>query len=504
MVIEGRERICYGEGVSLARRVGGFLTTLEVGPGSRVATYLSKGAAGIWSWFGTSYAGAVHVAIHRSHRGQVLADQLGRSKATVLITEVEAAEHLPDLRALGFRHVILVDQPGERLPQSLEKIAVHDWSTVISAREVGPPDSRPADLASLVFTSGSTGRSKAALIPHNQLVRGGARVAEAFGLNQDDVCHDWAPLSHIGGQLDVVMSAIVAGAALAQFKTFSASRFWTQVREVGSTYFTGFSNVVHILLKAAESPADSENSLRLALVAGTPTDLLKEFERRFGLKTVDAYGMTEAEPLVLRRADDAGAGYSLGKVNPDFEIAIHDDDDNPLPIGVRGRIVVRPRAAAVMMLGYEGDDAATVEATRNLWLHTRDLGSLDADGNLHFSDREQNAIRRRGENISSYELELATRSHPAIADCAAVGVPSPMGEHDVKLVIVASDKRLAPTEIRDFLSAKVAHHMLPRFIELVSALPFTSLGKPDRAALSRTGDDVWDFEAQQPTTLARR
>jgi crotonobetaine/carnitine-CoA ligase len=151
------------------------------------------------------------------------------------------------------------------------------------------------------------------------------------------------------------------------------------------------------------------------------------------------------------------------------------------------------------MTGYDGDAEATVQTWRDLWLHTRDLGHLDENGCLHFFGREQNAIRRRGENISSYELELALRGHPAVHDCIVVGVPSPLGEQDVKIVLVPGEGRIVPSEVHDFLAGRVARHMLPRFIEVRETLPFTALGKIDREALMQNDGGVWDADAPLPS-----
>ena len=217
-----------------------------------------------------------------------------------------------------------------------------------------PVAGRPGDIATLFYTSGTTGRSKAVLVPHNMYCRGAAHLVDCFGYRSDDRFHDWMPLSHIGGQLHVTMTAIVAGACLIQFPAFSRHRFWDEVRASDATVFSGFASILSLLLEAPASPDDRRHRLRVGLIGNMPAELLTAFERRFGVTLLDTYGMSECEPVTLPRVGAMPAG-SCGRVCPDFEVAILDEDDRPLPTGEAGRICVRPRVPDVMMQGYEGD-----------------------------------------------------------------------------------------------------------------------------------------------------
>jgi crotonobetaine/carnitine-CoA ligase len=268
------------------------------------------------------------------------------------------------------------------------------------------------------------------------------------------------------------------------------------VRESGATLFIGFSNVLEILWATPPDPADSRCTLRAGIMGGIPAKLHRPFERRFGLRLVECYGMTEGEPLVL---PPPGAEYpegSLGRPSPDFEVAIFDDEDQPLPAGTVGQIVCRPRVPDVLSPRYDGDERDTLAAIRNLWFHTGDVGRIDEDGFVSFVDRGKHAIRRRGENISSWELEGLMTAHPAVAECCAVGVPSPLGEDDVKVVVVPEPGQVIdPAELRTWCVDRMAHFMLPRYVEVLDELPRNSLGKVLKRELRDSGPGTWDAEA---------
>jgi carnitine-CoA ligase len=306
------------------------------------------------------------------------------------------------------------------------------------------------------------------------------------------VFHAWLPLAHIAGQLHITMSAIAAGASLALYQTFSRGRFWEEVAEARATVFCGLSNLLAMLLMEPERPEDAHNSLRIGIV-GAPAPALKAaFERRFAVTILDTYGMSECEPLTLPVAAGSPPG-SCGRPGPDFELAIHDPRDRPLPPGSVGRIVVRPRVADVMMQAYEGDEEATVAAWRNLWFHTQDLGRIDAQGFVNFVERLKDSIRRGGENISPAEVEQTLSTHPDVKACAVVGVPDPLVGEEVKAAIVLKPGAAAdPLAMRAFASSRMASFMVPRYIDFLEALPLSEIGKVQREELRQIGPATWD------------
>jgi len=496
LVSEGR-RWTYAEAWDEILRFGGHLEREGLGgSGQRVATFLSNRATTLWTWFGTVATGAAHFALNREHRGPVLQDMVRRCGANVLVTEASALPALQSLGPLPFREVIFVDA----VPGGAASLAprVANWSDATAGtllQAIARP--RPTDLAGILFTSGTTGRSKAVLLPQNAYCRGAARVAAAWGWNEDDIFHAWLPLFHIAGQMHQTMSMVVVGGTLAQFATFSRSQFWKQIEETKATIVCGLSNVLHLWSRAAPSAEDARTSLRSVIAAAIPRDIHHELERRFDLTIMEQYGMTEAELLTLPAYPGERVPLgSCGRAGPDFELSVVDEEDRPVAPGKVGEIVVRPRAPGLLMLGYEGDDAATVQAWRSLWFHTGDSGYLDVDGFLFYVDRLKHTIRRRGENISSFELEATLSLCPLVEECAAVGVPSPLGEQDVKVVVVLRRPGTAtPKDIHDFCATHMARFMVPRYVQILPELPHNQVGKVEKEKLRSLDPGTWDAEA---------
>ena len=292
------------------------------------------------------------------------------------------------------------------------------------------------------------------------------------------------------------ITAIVAGGAIALFPTFSRSTFLDEVRATGATVMCGFAAIMHMLDSLPRSPAGERTTLRVGILGGIVPELQAAFEARFGVALGENYGMTECDPITNPREGVVPPPGSAGLPAHDVEVRVVDAEDGPVPPGTVGEIAVRPRVPAIMALGYEGDAAATVKAWRNLWFHTGDWGTLDADGFLYFKGRAGDYIRRRGENVSAAELADLMAAHSAIAECAAVGVPSPLGEHDIKLVAVPKPgATLDPAEVRDFAIQRMAPFMVPRYVEIVDKLPRSELGKVEPLKLKTMGPGVWDAEA---------
>ncbi|MBS1843045.1 MAG: AMP-binding protein [Actinobacteria bacterium] len=484
----------YGEARQEAERFAGWLLSRPSGgsAGLRVASFLPNRPEAIWALLGSTLAGAVYVPLNRAHRGPVLGDMIARAGAQVMITDLEGLELLPDLSATAVDAVLVVD--GEPGPDS-DFARRRSWQEVESSTPGAAPVSDPSALAEVLYTSGTTGRSKAVLLPHNYLVRNSSWVAWSLDLGEDDVIHAWLPLFHIAGQMDTVLCFIAAGGVVALQPTFSRSRFWDQVEGCGATCFIGFSNVIELIWGIERRESDAATSLRIGMVGGIPPKLHRDFEARFDVRLHDIYGMTEAEPLAFRHPGTEPPVGAAGQANPDFELAILGPRDERLPAGSEGQIAFRPRVPDVMLKGYEHDEAAFVEATRSLWFHTGDLGKLDDDGNLYFKDRAKHAIRRRGENISSFELERVLIGHERIAEAAAVGVPSPLGEDDVKVIVVPEQgAALDPVELWEWCQEQMAAFMVPRYIEISERLPRGPTGKVQKEELTQVSADLFDAE----------
>ena len=485
-LIWGTERWSNAEALAEIGRVAGLLERLGAGSRSRVVSVLTNQPAAIWSWLGTLWLGSEYVPLNHHHRGAILEDMLSRSRARILVTESSALPWLPALRETAVETVILVD------PTGAEVESVVAFNSPAEVREQ-PAPVRPGDTACVLYTSGTTGRSKAVLVSHNQVVRGAARLVDAFGLRADDVFHNWLPLHHLGGQLHMTTTALIAGGAVALFPTFSRRRFWSEVAQARATVFCGFSAILQMLMSQPENELEKNNTLRVGIIAGIPAPIHDAFEKRFGLVIGENYGGTEADPLTAAGVAAPPPRGSFGNAAADFELAVVDEHDNPVAPGNIGEVVARPRVADVMFSGYEDDPRATLDAWRNLWFHTGDLATQDEDGFFYYKGRLAHAIRRRGENISTFELEQIVRSHPGVNDCAAVGVPSVLGEEEVKLVVSLNPRTyLEPEQLRDFCAERMAKFMVPRYIEIIDTLPYTPLGKLDRKALNTVSPETWD------------
>lgn len=482
----------YLQALEEARRFSGWALEMAFatrGP-KRIASFLPNRPEAVWTWFGSLLSGAVYVPLNRAHRGEILVDMIARSGAEILVTDVEGRELLPPIEGTDIRTLLVIDAADEY--SGGDEIRQASWAEVSNARELQGPLAQPEDVAELIYTSGTTGRSKAVLIPHNYLCRGAGWVAWSLGMQPDDVMHAWLPLNHIGGQIDSILALVVAGGSCALYPTFSRSRFWVEVEESGATVFVGFSNVAQMLWSLPERDSDRACSLRAGIIGGIPPELHRRFEERFGVRLFDVYGMTEAEPLVLPSPRLEYPVGSCGIPNPDMDVVILDEDDNQVAPGEIGEIAFRPRVPDVMTRGYEGDAAATLSAMRNLWFHTGDLGRKDGDGFIYFVERKKHAIRRRGENISSFELEQIVARHPAVAECCAVGVPSPLGDEDVKIVVVPrSGVAIDPVELHAWCGEQMAAFMVPRYIEVMEQLPRSAIGKVAKESLRRPGK-AWD------------
>ncbi len=480
----------YAEAWGAIRRWAGFLRGLGAGTGpdgSCVAGYLHNRPETLWALLGTHAAGSIHVALNRRHKGAILADHLRRSRARILITEASALDSIPDLADTGVRALVVVDRPtGPDWIGGGEALRSPPWTG---------PDPGPGDPATIMFTSGTTGRSKAAVIPHNQLCRGAANLAEAVGMTPDDVFHAWLPLFHIAGQLHTTMCTAVAGGTLGLVPRFSASRFWTEVRRCRATVITGLPAIARILWEkpvTADERAATEH-LRLGVFGPMTPELHRPLEERLGIRIADTYGMTEAEPLTVPVPGVTQPVRSCGVPAPDFEIRIAAEDGAALPPGERGEIVARPRRSDVLFLGYEGDEEATRAAWQNGWFRTGDLAHQDEQGWVYYVDRLAHFIRRRGENVSAWELQRLIEAHPDVAEAFVLGVPSPMGEEDVKAVVVPSrGARLDPAALHAWCRGRMAAFMVPRFIEVRDEMPHISVGKVDKDRLRGVGTGVWE------------
>jgi carnitine-CoA ligase len=364
---------------------------------------------------------------------------------------------------------------------------------------VPPYDARPDDAAAILYTSGTTGPSKGVVCPQEQWYWWALLTGEVLGVEPDDVLYTCLPLFHTNA-LNTFCQALLAGATYALGPRFSASRFWGRCAEAGGTVTYLLGPMVSILLRHPPSADDRAHRVRIALAPATPPELHEPFRERFGVQLVDAWGSTETNIVLSNTHADNRPG-TLGRVLEPFEARVVGEGDRDVPDGTPGELVVRSREQHAFATGYFEQPDATAEAWRGGWFHTGDRVVRDPDGTFRFVDRIKDVIRRRGENISAFEVEQALQSHPDVAAAAVIPVPSELGEDEVMACVVVRDGAvIEPGDLVAFCEERLARFAVPRYVEFLEELPLTPSGKVEKYKLRGRGITAatWDREGSDP------
>ncbi|WP_051791526.1 AMP-binding protein [Amycolatopsis jejuensis] len=477
----------FDEGVG--RLAAGLRARCGVGRGDRVAVFLRNSLLCEHTWFAANRLGATWVPINTEFRGLGLETAVRLADARVFFVDADLRAPLEEsLARCGSDATVVVN--GAAAALQAEDLYLDE--------PVPPVEVSGSDLSALLYTSGTTGRSKACMLSHRYFVSQAAIAVQDFGLTADDVLYCPFPLFHADATALTTVPALLLGATGAIGRRFSASRFWQEVRDTGATVFDFMGATLSILWKADPRPDDADNSVRLAWGVPVP-EWAPEFERRFGLTIVELYGSVEASIPITQRWDQPRVPGSCGRVTSGFEVRIADENDHEVPAGEVGELLVRAKSPDLMFSGYHCDPAATVAATRNLWFHSGDLARVDEDGNFYFVGRKKEAIRRRGENISAFEVEEGIRQHAAVLDCAAFGVPSDLTEEEIKIAVVLKEGHDASAEeIWQFSLDTMARFQVPRYVEIVAALPVTPTGKIEKFRLRESPFTASTMEFEPP------
>ena len=481
----------------LALAVAGRLSSLNVGRGDIVCQMSGNTIGHVATTFGIALLGAIECPVNAGLRGDPLLHVLRDSGARVLLVEQPFLERIEDLRNMPGGLESIVVRGGERLP-TVEGAAVVREAD-LDAIPLTPAEVAPSDPATIMYTSGTTGPAKGVVLPHHFAFSAAAVKVGMWGLGPDDVLFSPLPLYHSNARYSTLLTACILDARAIIVERFSASRFWQQVVDAGATEVGTVGTVAPILFERPPDPLERKHSIRMMHGAGALTLAQREaFEGRFGLRLVTGFSMTETSHFSTTSPEDPGRYRGAGRPVPGFRIEILDEHDSPLEVGSIGEIVVRPEMPFAMFSGYHGNAAATIEAFGNLWFHTGDFGSLDQDGFLHWVDRKKDAIRHKGEMISSRDVEAAALSFPGIVEAAAVGVPADLGEEDVKLFVRAeSGAEISFLELLEHCSDALPDFAVPRYFVRLEELPRTSTHKVDKRTLRQadTVADSWDATA---------
>lgn len=501
-LVFGEERYTYGDLHRLSRRAAAGLSGLGVAKGDSVAILMGNRPEYLALWFGASMLGAVEVPVNTAHRGDLLVHMLSLSGSRVVVTD---REYLPALTDVAARlpDLATIVVAGEPVPvEGKQVLALSD----LLANDGAVPDTPVtwADPYAIMFTSGTTGPSKGAVMPQNYALRMGEYIAQATGYGREDCLYNALPLFHGNAQVLSTMPALLSGARMVLAERFSASRFWDDVRRHGCTEFNYIGTILSVLMKAEESPADRDHPLRLMMGAGAGPGLFEAFEKRFGVTLIEGYGMSEIGLPFISTWDQRKPG-TCGVINPQYSVRLVGADGQDVEgTDTPGELLIRPKEPYCMMLEYRGMPEKTVEAWQDLWFRTGDFLSRDAEGFWRFVDRKKDALRRRGENISSFEVERAILSHPAVAECAVIPIPSDLGEDDVMAcVVTVAGETLTPETLIAHCEREMAAFMVPRYLRFMETLPKTPTARVEKYRLKADGvtAETWDRDTAKTETV---
>lgn len=493
------QMITWGQIDRISDQFAQGLHSLGIRKGDKIALMMANHPHFLYSWFGATKLGAVEVPVNVAQKGDFLAYFINNSDSKLLFIDASLLHRLEVIRNdLKKLHTIVCHgQADKEIVNSLPVPVISTDEFLACPSDPVKTDVNMTDPLGILYTSGTTGLSKGVVLCHNAFIHLARLIAGLRQLGPEDILYTFLPLFHGNAQILSIMNAIVADSQVVLRDRFSASTFWDDIRKSGATQFNYLGAVMTILMKQPLREDDADNPVRICIGAGCPPDVMKHMEERFRLICLEGYGLTEAGIFMHWTVDDRKIG-SCGKVVEEFyDAKLVDDQDNEVPVGQTGEIIVRPKASFIMMSGYYKMPEQTLESYRNLWFHTGDYARKDEEGYFFFVDRKKDAIRRRGENISSFEVEKVINSHPNVLESAVFAVPSELGEDEVKAnVVLKPEQSLSAEALIEYCSGRIAHFAVPRYLEFVSELPKTPTARVEKYRLREAGitENTWDRE----------
>lgn len=493
------ESYTYAETLDLAERVGSGMLTAGASAGDRVLIMIPNCSAYIFAWLGSSIAGLVEVPINTAYRGAFLAHQVSTTTPSIAVISPEYVERILDVSDSfeTVKHFFLVGNDDD-IENALSALHDHNkaasrWNDLLTSERIALPDVMHSDLGSIFFTSGTTGLSKGVMMPHAHMYLFADETVSLTRLTENDTYMSCGPLFHGNSQFLAAYPALIAGSRYVLQERFSASEWINQIRSCKATVTNFIGVMMDFVWQQEPKPEDSDNDLRCVFAAPTASSILEEYKQRFGIEAfVEVFGLTETcMPILTPYGIDRPAG-AAGLLNKEwFDIRlVNPETDEEVEIGEVGELVVRANYPFTSCQGYFDMPEKTVEAFRNLWFHTGDGLKRDEDGWYYFVDRLKDALRRRGENISSYEVEQALSSHPLIGEVAAIGVPADQeaGEDEVMVFIVPEEgAQISPDEVWEYSQKQLPDFAIPRYIHFLQELPKTPSEKVRKIELREMG-----------------
>jgi crotonobetaine/carnitine-CoA ligase len=491
-----QEQITYAELDMRVNRVGNALAALGVTKGDKVCVMLPNIPEFLYVWWGNAKLGGVTVPLNTALKGEGLAYIINHSDAETLVISERYMPALAEVRPLltHIRRLIVLGADGQQTA-NIPSGAL-DFAELLTAPASSPlQEVWSDDMDSIMYTSGTTGLPKGVIHRHARCY-GGFVLPVLTDYTAQDIVYNTLPLFHVGGQ-NMVWMALVSDTTVALAERFSASRFWDEVRAHQATFTLFLGAMIPILHKQPVRHDDHDNPLRVALSAAAPRTIWEAFEQRFAVKIVELYSQTEGGFLLNADARADGKVGAMGKASAGFEVQVVDEHDRVLLPGAVGELVYRPPGGSALPEYYK-NPTATAEKTRGGWIRSGDLAYQDADGYFFFVDRKNDFMRRRGENISSFEVEKSINGHPAVLESAAYAIPSELGEDEVMVALVLQPgATLDLTDFMQYCSIHMAYFMIPRYVRVVDAFPKTGTERTMKYQLQSQGitPDTWDREA---------
>ncbi|MGH7345399.1 MAG: AMP-binding protein [Candidatus Rokuibacteriota bacterium] len=495
---DSNKPFCFFEGSSVSfgqlrvrvNRLASGFAALGLRAGDRVAVMLANHLDHPVVFLALARLGATQVPVNVHLRGLGLEYVLAHSEARAIVADERFARELAS--SVSKRSLDLLVWRGA--PVSVGSARSVRLDDALAAATATPPRSAPAPehVLSITYTSGTTGPPKGVMLGERPYLLAGHVAGRLAEVRAGDVMLTWEPLYHIGGS-QVIVACLQHGVPMALLERFSASAFWDEARRYRATQIHYLGGVLGLLLKQPPRPDDLAHSVRVAWGGGAPAHLWEPFERRFGVRIREAYGMTEAASFTTINLE--GRVGSIGRPVPHFDVKIVTEDGRTAAAHETGQIVVREREPGLLMKGYLKDDERTAEALRDGWLHTGDFGARDAEGFFYFAGRTRDRLRRRGENVSAWEIEQVLSMHANVETCAAIGVPSDVGDEDIKVFVKpVAGKRLDPLDLIRWCEGHLAYFQIPRYVEFVDDFPRTPTERIRKDQLSASVTTCWDLE----------
>jgi carnitine-CoA ligase len=505
------DELTYAEVDAASRSIAAALVAAGIERSEIVAQLMPTRTEYLTTYIATSRLGIAMMPINMAFRDYMLEYVLNDAAPRLIFVTPEMLGVLAESESQFEKlESVVVHDASEadlaRAQKQFSRLRLGRWEDFLASADVDALETRgfdsvtPDDPNCVIYTSGTTGPSKGVVLQNSVTVSKALDVVRICELRSDDVMYCPAPLFHSLALIRGFVGALLSGASVVFRERFSVTEYWKDAAALKAT--VGLTTNVFVGFLKNEPPTPYDRAHRLRCLYPGPTD--HEFEERFNVRVMSTYGMTEASLPIYALPDDVLPDGAVGRVGREWNVRIADTEGNELPAGSIGEILMRPLCPGMIMQRYLNKPEATLEVFRDLWFHTGDLGSVDDDGVYYFYGRSKDAIRRRGENISAWEVEKMIRQHPDIVEIAALPYPAPEGEEEVwVLAVVAEGSQLTARDLHAFASERLPSFMVPRYVELRESFPRTGIGKIAKHELRETGLGKAVFDAGEHKRRSR-